>query len=69
MERMSLFALSWVLYLVGIALIGGGYLGLVSPGVSWIGWLIGMAGWGMQFLPGYRKSPPLLESGTEPPNP
>ena len=55
---MSLYAVSWVLYIVGIVLIGGGYLGLVSPGISWIGWLIGMLGWAMQFLPRYRRQPP-----------
>ena len=48
---MTLRTLSWILYLVGIALVLGGYLNLVSAGVSWIGWVIGMAGWLMGFIP------------------
>jgi hypothetical protein len=47
---MTLRTISWILYLVGIALVFGGYVNLVSPGVSWIGWLVGMTGWLMGFI-------------------
>jgi hypothetical protein len=41
----ALRTVSWTLYLVGIAIILGSYLRLVSPGVGWIGWVVAMAGW------------------------
>jgi hypothetical protein len=51
MILMTLRTISWILYLVGIALVFGGYLNLVSASISWIGWIIGMAGWLMGFIP------------------
>lgn len=32
---------SWVFYIMDIALVAGGYLGIVSTGVRWIGWIVG----------------------------
>lgn len=49
-----LHKVSWVLYIVGIGLILGSWLNVVSANVGWYGWLIAMAGWGMQFLPAYK---------------
>jgi uncharacterized membrane protein len=47
--------LSWVLYIVGFALVVGSWFNVVSATLGWTGFVLGMAGWGMQFLPGYRK--------------
>ena len=58
---MSLQNLSWVFYIVGFALVVGGYLGIVSNSISWIGWCIGMVGWGMQFLPNFRDKSPARQ--------
>jgi hypothetical protein len=32
--------LTWALYLIGAALVFGAYLGLVPPGLAWIGWAV-----------------------------
>ncbi len=37
--------ISWTCYLVGGALVFASYLRLVSSGVAWAGWGIGMSGW------------------------
>ena len=58
---MSLPVVSWIFYIVGISLVVGGYLGIVSDGVSWMGWGIGMVGWAMQYLPGYRDKSPARQ--------
>jgi hypothetical protein len=42
--------ISWAFYLIGTAIVLGSYVGVVSPGIGWIGWIIGMIGWGMQFV-------------------
>jgi hypothetical protein len=52
---MKLRVVSWILYVVGIAMVGGSWVGLISPGVGWVGWVMGMCGWGMSFLPVYKR--------------
>ena len=52
---MNLRTISWILYVVGIAMVAGSWVRLISPGVGWVGWVIGMCGWGMSFLPAYRR--------------
>ncbi len=52
---MTLSRLSSVFYIVGIALVLGSWLNVVSAQVGWIGWVIAMLGWGAQFLPGQRR--------------
>jgi hypothetical protein len=32
--------LTWILYLLGSALVFGSWLGIISPTVGWIGWLV-----------------------------
>ena len=58
---MVLRKVSWALYIVGIGGILGSWIGLVAPGIGWIFWLMAMAGWGMQFLPGHKRSVLTIE--------
>jgi hypothetical protein len=46
---------SWIFYIVGFSLVVLSYTPLVSPEVGWGGWVMGMIGWLMGFLPGVRK--------------
>ena len=41
--------------LVGIAIILGSYLGLVSGPIGWAGWAIAMGGWVIGLVPGVRR--------------
>ena len=42
--------ISWILYIIGGLIVFSSYLNLVPPGVGWIGWVIAMIGWGLQFV-------------------
>ena len=53
---MALRTISWLFYIVGTVLVVGGWIGIVDNTVSWWGWLVAMAGWGMQFLPAFRSA-------------
>lgn len=37
--------LSWILYIVGTALVFGNWIGLVPTGIAWLGWLAALIGW------------------------
>lgn len=54
-DSVSLSHVSWACYVVGIAIILGSYVNVVSTGVGWIGWVIAMAGWAMQYLPAAKR--------------
>lgn len=51
-------AVAWALYLIGFALVVGSWLRLVSPGLGWAGWIVGMVGWGIFQIPKMRKPTP-----------
>jgi hypothetical protein len=42
--------LMWFLYSVGILLVLGSYFDVVEPRFAWAGWVLGMIGFGMQFV-------------------
>ena len=39
-----MYQLSWALYIVGFGIVIASWVNLVSSGIGWIGWIIGMAG-------------------------
>ena len=45
----------WVLYFTGCAIVLGSWVNLVSPGIGWIGWVMGMTGWLLGMTPLARK--------------
>jgi|GEM_PF-6699176 len=53
---MTLNIISWICYIGGTAVVLAGYIGLVSPSVSWIGWIVGMVGWGLSFFTRKQQS-------------
>jgi hypothetical protein len=53
---MNLRQVSWMLYIVGFALVAGSWFNIVSSQVGWIGFGIGIVSWAMAYLPGYRKA-------------
>jgi hypothetical protein len=52
---MTIARISTVFYFVGLALIIGSWINIVSSTVGWIGWGLAMLGWGAEFLPGGRR--------------
>ncbi|MEZ0327122.1 MAG: SHOCT domain-containing protein [Fimbriimonas sp.] len=52
---MTLRRISSVFYFVGIALVLGSWVNVVTSQIGWLGWVIAMLGWGAQFLPSQRR--------------
>lgn len=42
---MSIYRISWPLYIIGSLLVFGSWVGLVPPALAWIGWFVAMGGW------------------------
>lgn len=52
---------SWLFYIVGTALVFGSWINAVSAQTGWIGWIIGMIGWGLGLVHQKTKSEGVSE--------
>jgi len=50
----TLRMITWTLYIVGLCIVAGSWIGIVPAGIGWLGWLIGMIGWALFYVPKMR---------------